>query len=130
MPLVRIDLVEGRPPAQLRALADAVQEALVDTFDTPERDRYQVIHQHREDELIVLDTGLGLERDERDVVVLQITQQGRDDAQKAAVCARLAELLDARGLCRPEDLVVSIVESTKADWSFGHGRMQFMTGEL
>jgi hypothetical protein len=30
----------------------------------------------------------------------------------------------------PGDLIVSMVENEKEDWSFGAGRAQFLTGEL
>jgi len=129
MPLVRIDVVEGRTPEQLRGLADCVHQALVEAFAAPELYRYQVIHQHPAEQLIVLDTGLGIERSDG-IVLVQITEQGRDVAQKTALYARLAELLEQRGHTRPGDLVVSLVESTRADWSFGFGRAQFLTGEL
>jgi phenylpyruvate tautomerase PptA (4-oxalocrotonate tautomerase family) len=46
MPLVRIDVIEGRTPDQLRALADSVQQAMVEVFAAPERDRHQVIQEH------------------------------------------------------------------------------------
>lgn len=129
MPLVRIDLVRGRTPEQLRALADTVQEVMLDVFAAPPGDRYQVIHQHDADEMIIEDTGLGIERS-AGVTVVQVTQQGRDRAQKEALYAALAERLGDRGLVEPRDLVVSVVENTRDDWSFGHGRAQFLTGEL
>lgn len=129
MPLVRIDLVRGRTPEQLRALADTVQEVMLDVFAAPPGDRYQVIHQHDPDEMIIEDTGLGIERSDG-VTVVQVTQQGRDRAQKEALYAALAERLGDRGLVEPRDLVVSVVENTRDDWSFGHGRAQFLTGEL
>jgi phenylpyruvate tautomerase PptA (4-oxalocrotonate tautomerase family) len=129
VPLVRIDLVRGRTPEQLRALADTVQEVMLDVFAAPPGDRYQVIHQHDADEMIVEDTGLGIERS-AGVTVVQVTQQGRDRAQKEALYAALAERLGDRGLVEPRDLVVSVVENTRDDWSFGHGRAQFLTGEL
>ena len=47
MPLVRIDLVEGREPAEVRRLADVVQEVLEEVFAVPPRDRYQVVDEHR-----------------------------------------------------------------------------------
>ena len=129
MPLVRIDVIEGRSDAALRRLADTVQDVLVERFAAPERDRYQVIHEHRAGLIIALDTGLGFERTD-DVVVIQITQQGRDEAQKKAVYAALAERLEADCGLAPTDLVVSIVENTPADWSFGLGRAQFLEGDL
>lgn len=129
MPLVRIDVIEGRSDEALRRLADTVQDVLVEHFAAPERDRYQVIHEHRPGLIIALDTGLGFERTD-DVVVIQITQQGRDEAQKRAVYAALAERLEADCGLAPTDLVVSIVENTPADWSFGLGRAQFLEGDL
>ena len=51
MPLVRIDLVRGRTSEQVRALADVVQDVMLEVFAAPPRDRYQVIHQHVPGEL-------------------------------------------------------------------------------
>ena len=61
---------------------------------------------------------------------MQITQQSGKEEQKKALYARLAELLEERGVGRADDLVVSISENTRADWSFCRGRAQFLTGEL
>ncbi len=130
MPLVRIDVVEGRRnPEQLRLLADTVQEVLLDVFAAPPRDRYQVITEHRPGQLICEDTGLGIERTD-DLVVLQVFQQGRSDEQKRALYAGLCRRLgEATGLA-PGDLVVSVAANTRADWSFGLGRAQFLDGDL
>ena len=121
--------MEGRTPVELRLLADCVHQALIETFAAPERDRYQVIQEHRPEHLILLDTGLGIERSDK-VVLVQVIQQGRDEAQKTALYARLAELLEQSGVADSSDLIVSVVENTRADWSFGLGRAQFLTGEL
>jgi phenylpyruvate tautomerase PptA (4-oxalocrotonate tautomerase family) len=61
-----------------------------------------------------LDTGLGIERSD-DVVLVEITHQGRDEAQKQALYRRLAELLSNRGLATPEDLIVAVSENRPAD---------------
>ena len=130
MPLVRIDVVEGRRTAeQLRLLADTVQEVMLDVFAAPPRDRYQVVTEHRPGQLICEDTGLGLERTE-DLVVLQVFQQGRSEEQKRALYAGLAKRLeDAAGLA-PSDLIVSVMGNSREDWSFGLGRAQFLEGDL
>lgn len=45
MPLVRIDVIKGhRSPEELRMLADVIQQVLLDNFNVPLRDRYQVSH--------------------------------------------------------------------------------------
>jgi phenylpyruvate tautomerase PptA (4-oxalocrotonate tautomerase family) len=129
MPLVKIHLVEGRDRAAVRALADTVHEAILETFAAPESDRYQIIQEHPRHHLILLDTGLGIERSDG-VVLIEITQQGRDEAQKQALYRRLAELLSDRGQARPEDLIVAVSENERADWSFGFGQAQFLAGVL
>ncbi|AEF42410.1 tautomerase family protein [Hoyosella subflava] len=130
MPLVRIDVIEGRRDAvELRTLADVVQQVMLDTFAAPDRDRYQIITEHKLGQIIAEDTGLGFERTD-DVVIIQVTQQGRTQDQKEAMYRELAAKLERETGLAPSDLVVSITENTRADWSFGHGEAQFLTGRL
>jgi len=42
----------------------------------------------------------------------------------------IAQRLHSRLGLNGEDIIVTIVENTGADWSFGQGRAQFLTGEL
>jgi phenylpyruvate tautomerase PptA (4-oxalocrotonate tautomerase family) len=130
VPLVRIDVIEGRRSReQLRLLADTVQEVVLERFAAPPRDRYQVLTEHRPGQLMCEDTGLGIERSD-DLVVLQVFQQGRSEEQKRALYAGLAQRLgEATGLA-PGDLVVSVVRNTREDWSFGLGRAQFLDDDL
>ena len=129
MPLVRIDLVQGRTDDEVATLADTVQEVLEDVFAAPPRDRYQVITEHRPGRLVLQDTGLGFDRTDR-VVLVQVFQQGRTTEQKKALYAALAERLEAKTGLAPTDLMVSVSENTLADWSFGMGRAQFVEGDL
>ncbi|MCW2810984.1 MAG: 4-oxalocrotonate tautomerase [Friedmanniella sp.] len=129
MPLVRIDVQTGRTPAELRRIADTVQEVMLDVFAAPPRDRYQIITEHAPGQIIAEDTGLGLERSDG-VTVIQIFQQGRSTDQKKAAYAELARRLEAECGVRPEDLIVSVTANEPADWSFGLGRAQFLEGDL
>jgi phenylpyruvate tautomerase PptA (4-oxalocrotonate tautomerase family) len=130
MPLVRIDVVEGRrTPAELRLLADTIQEVVLDDFAAPPGDRYQVVTEHCPGQLICEDTGLGIERTD-DLVVLQVFQQGRSEEQKRALYAGLARRLEETTGLAPSDLVVSVATNTREDWSFGLGRAQFLEGDL
>ena len=129
MPLLRFDLVAGRTPEEVRTLLDAAHDAVVEAFVVPAGDRYQVVHQHPAGELVVHDTGLGIERTDR-VVVLQVTSRARPREQKVDFYRLLTRNLQERCGTAPADVVVSVVENGDADWSFGHGRAQFLTGEL
>lgn len=46
MPLVRIDLVGGRPPELLRTLIDNVYRTVVDTLGVPERSVTVIVDEH------------------------------------------------------------------------------------
>ncbi|MCY7771487.1 tautomerase family protein [Bacillus sp. GM2] len=129
MPLLRFDLIEGRDEQALKKLLDTAHDAMVEAFNVPEKDRYQIVHQHPANELIIQDTGLGLNRS-KDLVVISITSKTRTESQKEKLYALLAERLEAECGISPEDVMVSITENGDADWSFGLGEAQFLTGKL
>ncbi len=129
MPLLRFDLIEGRSADELKDLLDAAHRAMLAAFKVPERDRYQIVTEHKRGHMIIEDTGLGIERTDK-VVFLQVTSRPRGRAAKEAFYKLLAAELEKSCGVAPSDLVVSIVESTDEDWSFGLGRAQFLTREL
>ena len=129
MPLVRITQHNVRTATQTKHLTDIVQDVMLELFDAPPGDRYQVVETLPAGSIIAEDTGLGIERIDG-VVIIQITQYGRNAQQKQAIYAALAERLGAAELVRPQDLIISVVENRHEDWSFGMGRAQFLTGEL
>ena len=129
MPLVRIELNEGRTPAQVRAIADAIHDAIVAEYGIPVRDRFQIIAERPAGSIIAEDAGLGFERT-HDVVVVQIfTQRGRRPEAKQRLFAEIARRLGLVGVAG-EDVFIGYVENGPEDWSFGFGRSQYVTGEL
>jgi hypothetical protein len=129
MPLLRFDLVQGRSSDEIKTLLDTAHEAMVEAFKVPVRDRYQVVHEHPAAHLVVEDTGLDIPRTDKRVLI-QITSRPRSREMKETFYRLLAERLESRCGISPTDLVVSIVVNGDEDWSFGHGRAQFLTGEL
>ena len=121
MPLVRISLIKGRSRAQRAAIGEAVHRAMVATIEVPELDRFQLITEHEAGDLTYDPAYLGVARSDG-LVVIQITlSRGRSLEQKRALYRRIAaNLHEAAGL-RPEDVLVSLVEVGREDWSFGHG---------
>jgi phenylpyruvate tautomerase PptA (4-oxalocrotonate tautomerase family) len=128
MPLIRIDIIEGRTPAQVRKLADRIHEAVVTAFHVPPNDRYQVITEHRADHLVALDTGLGFTRSDG-LVMIAVVSRPRGEQEKLAFYKHVCEGLLGAGTA-PADILVHITTNQDADWSFGFGRAQFLTGEL
>jgi phenylpyruvate tautomerase PptA (4-oxalocrotonate tautomerase family) len=129
MPLIVIDLIAGRSAEQIGALLDGVHDAVVEALGVPERDRYQIVHEHDASRMVVQDTGLHIERS-RDVVVIQVTSRPRPPEQKVALYRLVCEQLESRCGISPRDVMISVVENSDQDWSFGLGRAQFLTGDL
>jgi len=129
MPLLRIDLVEGRSEEDLKKLLDAIHRAMLAAFKVPERDRYQIVHEHPAAEMIIQDTGLGIPRTER-VVMVQVTTRPRSRLEKQNFYDLLCQELLRRCGVKASDVVISITQNVDEDWSFGYGRAQFVTGEL
>lgn len=88
-----------------------------------------MLAQHEPFEIRALDTGLGFTRSDR-LTIVRVISKARPEAAKERLYALLAQKLDETPGVPPEDLVVSVVENSSADWSFGAGRAQFLTGEL
>ena len=129
MPLLRFDLIEGRDQKSVTRLLDAAHDAVVRALGVPPRDRYQIVHQHPAHELVVQDTGLGIERS-KDVVLITISSVDRSDALKKALYKALSEELESQCGIKPNDLMISLVTNTKSDWSLGFGQAQFLEGKL
>ena len=129
MPLVRIDVNQGRTPEQLQALSRGIHDAIVAEYGIPERDYFHILTEHPAGQIQAQDAGLGFERTP-DVVMIQIfTQTGRSQEAKQSLFASIAERLATAGVAG-EDVFIGYVENTAGDWSFGFGRAQYVTGEL
>lgn len=129
MPLLRIDVVKGRSEGELETLLQAIHDAMLAAFRVPERDRYQVLTEHDPGRMVLEDTGLGIVRSDR-VVLIQMTTRRRTAEEKQAFYGLVVDALGERCGVRGEDVIISCVENGDADWSFGHGQAQFLTGEL
>jgi phenylpyruvate tautomerase PptA (4-oxalocrotonate tautomerase family) len=129
MPLLYVDVIEGRTPAEIQVLLDAIHEAVVEALQVPQRDRYQVVRTHPAHEIVSLDTGLDIPRSS-ELVVLHVVSRRRPREFKERFYQLLASNLAERCGLDPADLIVSVTENDDEDWSFGYGRAQFLTGEL
>jgi len=125
MPLVRVDVLEGRSPDELTAIGDGVHRALVEAIGIPAQDRFQVLSRHQEGRLVFDRHYLGIARTDG-VVFVQITMSvGRSLEQKKNLLAAIVRNLAEKPGVRPEDVLINLVEVVKENWSFGHGIAQY-----
>jgi phenylpyruvate tautomerase PptA (4-oxalocrotonate tautomerase family) len=125
MPLVRISLPEQLDPAQVAHISDAIHDSMTSTFNVPVDDRFQVISRLAPPDLVCTPAYLGIAHTGR-VVFVQITcNEGRTLEMKKALFAALAESIARGGAVKASDVIVSLVEVRKENWSFGNGLAQY-----
>lgn len=120
MPLVNISILKGKSPEYIKAIADGVNSAVIETMDFPDDDRYQIIHEHESHCLQYQDRT-------EDRVMMHLTMRaGRSNKAKQAFYAKVVEnLADDPGI-KPENVLITIVENHDIDWSFQDGVAQFV----
>ncbi|WP_267358931.1 MULTISPECIES: tautomerase family protein [unclassified Methylobacterium] len=129
MPLLKFDIIEGRTDDEISALLDATHEVVLQAFRVPVGDRYQIVSEHKPSRTRIGDTGLRIPRTDK-VVILQVISRPRTVEDKQAFYRLLCEALADRCGINSNDVMVTFVENTDADWSFGNGEAQFLTGKL
>ncbi|HEX5659304.1 MAG TPA: tautomerase family protein [Polyangiales bacterium] len=125
MPFVRISVVEGGASRFKAQISEAVHTALVEKFNVPSDDRFQAISVHGPDELIYPPAYLGIVHS-KSIVIIQVTcNAGRTLELKKALYARIAELIASTTEVGKNDVIISLVEVQKEDWSFGNGAASY-----
>jgi len=125
MPLVRIDLIEGKPATFRQAVGNIVYQILVEEFKVPANDRFQVITEHEAENFVFDPSYLDISRTP-DCVFIQITlNEGRTLEMKQAFYKALADALHSQLGVRREDVFINLVEVSKINWSFGNGEAQY-----
>lgn len=129
MPLIKVDLMKGRKPEEIKHILDVAHQVVLEAFQVPEGDRYQVVTQHEPYEMIMEDTGLGFDRSDK-VILFTIVSTQRTDKMKKDFYRLLTEKLEKQCQLNPKDIMITFVTNGAGEWSFGFGKAQFLTGEL
>lgn len=125
MPIVHINLLEGRSQTYLKALGDAIHQALMETWGIPESDRFHLFHEKKA-EHFKIDRFCYLEGDVQrsdDVVLIQIITSPRTIDMKHAFYRRLPKILQEKISLGPENVFINVVMTDEEDWSVGMGKM-------
>jgi 4-oxalocrotonate tautomerase len=125
MPLVRIDLLNGKTQEYRAQVGQVVYRAMLDTLAVPKDDRFQVITEHDRTGLQFDRTYLGIERSD-DCIFIQVTlNAGRTLEVKKRFYKAVADGLHEALKLRREDVLINLVEVQKENWSFGNGEAQY-----
>lgn len=120
MPLVTISILQGKSQEYIKAVADGINSAVIETMDFPDDDRYQVIHQ-LDPLCLQLQT-----RDEERVMMHLVMRAGRTNKAKQAFYKKVVENLSQNPGIDPANVLITITENHDVDWSFRDGVAQFV----
>jgi 4-oxalocrotonate tautomerase len=127
MPLVRIDLIEGKSEEYRTKVGGIVYQTLVDVFNVPEHDKFYVITEHPKSGQPFDRDYLGIHRSDA-CIFFQITlNSGRSVELKQLFYKALADRLHEGIELRKEDVFINLIEVPKENWSFGNGLAQYVT---
>ena len=127
MPLVRISLQAGKPDSYRIAISDQVYQAMRETLNIPDGDRFQIITEHDQGQIVADPHFMGMDRSEEGFVLIQIfLGRGRTTDMKQALYHGIAERLEKSPGIRPDDVMIVLTEVGLDDWSFGRGEAQYV----
>lgn len=122
LPFVELTVKRGRPDDEVTALLDAIHDALVDAFEMPDEDRFQVVNRVGENDLVYDLHYRGGPRSTAFMVLRITAGRERSIGVKRAFMQRVVQLLHERCGVDPEDVFILLDLVRMEDLSFGGGR--------
>lgn len=116
MPVVRIDIRQGRSWSEKQGLLDAVHAALVEAFGIPDHDRIQRLCEHGP-EAFEIPPG----KTERFTLVELTVFRGRSADAKRCLYAAIVRNLADLGI-EPSDVVIVVHEPAMENWGVRGGQ--------
>ncbi|MFI6357744.1 tautomerase family protein [Streptomyces sp. NPDC050743] len=130
MPVFNAHVPAGRySPDQKRALADALNQSLVQALGIPEGDRFIMISEHGENELYLDPTFMGMQRSDDAVIITLLLGAHRPLENKRAVAAAINRLVVETLRISPDDVFIALIPVPNENFSFGRGELQLAEGE-
>jgi phenylpyruvate tautomerase PptA (4-oxalocrotonate tautomerase family) len=121
MPLVQIWLRKGKSRAFLADATKAIHDALVHAASVPPDDRFQIVTELEPHQMIAHPSYGGVSRSD-DLMIIQITlNTGRTLEIKQTLYGEIVRRLGRAVDVRPDDVLVSLIEVPRENWSFGKG---------
>ena len=126
MPLVRIDVPQGKSAEYRRTISDVIYDTTINVLNVPKDNRFHVISEHASTHLLMDPTYYGIHRSE-DAIIIQVTlNEGRATLElKKVYYKALADGLHERLGLRRENVFINLVEVKKENWSLGNGEAQY-----
>jgi phenylpyruvate tautomerase PptA (4-oxalocrotonate tautomerase family) len=122
MPLVHIHCIGYSPDKPTKKIiSDQLQQALVQTIQIPPESLFHLFHEHQEENIQLASEYRGIKHQTPTLLLEIILNEGRNIDQKSALYAIVAESLSEVSPIKSENIIIHLIETNKANWSFGNG---------
>jgi len=125
MPLIQIHLAKGKSPKYIRAVTDGIHKALIKAWKIPENDRFQLVTEYKKSHFHFDKTIWDVKRS-NNVIAIYITSIERSLEMKTHLYQELVKELGKNPKGRKEDVFVTIVHTSRENWTFGNGHAQLL----
>ena len=126
MPFVQISIIEGKTIQSRTNISESVHQALVEEFGIPELDKFQVINEVTEGNLVFPPEYLGIPHS-KDIVYIHITaKKGRTVEMKKNLYTKISTFIHERENISKDDIFIVLSENNEENWSFGRGKAQLV----
>jgi quercetin dioxygenase-like cupin family protein/phenylpyruvate tautomerase PptA (4-oxalocrotonate tautomerase family) len=130
MPFVQISHSIGLNEPAKKAISLSIHSALVEVFGIPGEDYFHTIAALPPDGLLYAPAYLGVEHWNPFVAIQIFCKEGRTVEMKQRLYREIAERIAASTAVAASNVFIVIVENPAANWSFGDGKAQMVTGEF
>src|SRR3984885_10453484 len=110
MPVTRIAIRDGKSGEYKQALLDEIYEAMRETVAIKDGDRFMAITEHAESEF-AYGAFLGIDRSDALVQIQIFWAPGKAVDAKLAMYKRIVQRLGEHPGIRPEDVLISVIET-------------------
>lgn len=126
MPYVQISLVKGRSKDSIRNISNSIHQALVEEFNIPELDKFQIVNELEESNLIFPLEYLGIPHT-KNIIYIHITaKSGRTIKMKKNLYEKIASYITDKEDISKNDIFIVLSENNEENWSFGRGKAQLI----
>ncbi len=125
MPFIRIYVDKSISKENKKEISNAIHNSLIESFNIPIKDKFQVFIEVDKEDLIFPDEYLG--NSYSNILFINITcKKGRTKEQKKKLYKLCVETISEKTKIKKDDVFITIIENNQNNWSFGNGIAQLM----
>ena len=126
MPFVKISLKTGKSKDYKKAISDSIHDSLVNIFAIPKLDRFQVITEVTEENIIYPSSYMSIPHTSEIIYIHITAKKGRSSEMKKNLYESITSLIHQKTAHNIDDIMIIMVENEEENWSFGRGKAQLI----